>query len=292
MYWGWITKSILCGLLALLVLACGLWLYVIRVNAGETRIVFLAVGQGDAILISQGMNQIVIDGGRDGQLLLSRLGRYMPFYDRTIEVLIPTHPDADHVGGLSALLARYQVKTVLDTGARTDTKSAFLFYHDLEREGTASIPAVRGTTVTLPHGGKLTILFPNALLPSDVPETNEGSVVARFEFDETSFLFTGDLPDEEQFIRDLVPVDVLKVAHHGSQYSTSVDLLGLVQPREAIISVGKNTYGHPHPLVLERLQTHRVAVFRTDTDGDILYRCRTPVCQRESHSINPIGRGE
>jgi competence protein ComEC len=256
MYWGWITKSILGGLLASLVLACGLWLCIIRVNDGETRIVFLAVGQGDAILISQGMNQIVIDGGRDGQRLLSRLGRYMPFYDRTIEVLIPTHPDADHVGGLSALLARYQVKTVLDTGARTDTKSAFLFYHDLEREGTASIPAVRGTTVTLPRGGKLSVLFPNTQLPEDVPETNEGSVVARFEFDETSFLFTGDLPDEEQFIRDLVPVDILKVGHHGSQYSTSTELLDLVRPREAIISVGKNTYGHPHPLVLERLFFH------------------------------------
>lgn len=281
MYWGWITKAVLVGLLATLTLAFSLWLYFIHVNAGETKVVFLSVGQGDAILISQGMNQIVIDGGRDGRLLLSRLGRYVPFYDRTIEVLIPTHPDADHIGGLSALLERYQVKTVLDTGARTDTKSAFLFYHDLEREGMVSVPAVRGTSITLPRGGKLSVVYPSAPEPADVSETNEGSVVARFEYDETSFLFTGDLPDEEQFIPDLTPVNVLKAGHHGSQHSTSDALLDLVRPQTAIISVGKNTYGHPHPAVLERLLAHGVGIRRTDTEGDIVYRCREHVCQKD-----------
>ncbi|MFZ1654882.1 MAG: MBL fold metallo-hydrolase [Candidatus Moraniibacteriota bacterium] len=280
MYWGWITKSAIVGFLAALVFIFGLWLYGIHVDANETHIVFLAVGQGDAILISQGMNQIVIDGGRDGRLLLSRLGRHVPFYDRTIEVLIPTHPDADHIGGLSALLERYRVKTALDTGARTDTKSAFLFYRDLEHEGASLIPAVRGASVALPRGGKLTVLYPNTPLPEDVSETNEGSVVARFEYGETSFLFTGDLPDEEQFIPDLGQADVLKVAHHGSQYSTSDAFLSLIQPAEAVVSVGKNTYGHPSSAVLERLQAHGVSVSRTDTEGDIVYRCRERLCQR------------
>ncbi len=280
MYWGWITKSVLAGFLAVLVCIFGLWLYGIHTTVNETRIVFLAVGQGDAILISQGMNQIVIDGGRDGRLLLSRLGRYVPFYDRTIEVLIPTHPDADHIGGLSALLERYQVKTTLDTGARTDTKSAFLFYRDLEREGTSFIPAVRGTSITLPRGGKFMVLYPNTPLPEDVPETNEGSIVARFEYGESSFLFTGDLPDEERFIPDLGQADVLKVAHHGSQYSTSDTFLSLIQPEEAVVSVGKNTYGHPSPAVLERLSARGVALSRTDLEGDIVYRCRERDCRR------------
>ncbi|QQR78385.1 MAG: MBL fold metallo-hydrolase [Candidatus Moraniibacteriota bacterium] len=281
MYWGWITKSVLIGALATFTLAFGLWLFFIQTNAAETKVVFLSVGQGDAILISQGMNQIVIDGGRDGRLLLSRLGRHVPFYDRTIEVLIPTHPDADHIGGLSALLERYRVKTVLDTGARTDTRSAFLFYRDLEQEGADRVPALRGTSVTLPGGGALSVVYPYAPEPADVPETNEGSVVARFEYGETSFLFTGDLPDEERFIPDLTPVDVLKAGHHGSRYSTSDALLDLVRPEAAIISVGKNTYGHPHPAVLERLQTHGVNVSRTDMEGDIVYRCRENACQRE-----------
>lgn len=281
MYWGWVTKTVFASLLGLLVVAFGVWLYLIRVQAIETRVVFLSVGQGDAILISQGMNQIIIDGGRDGRLLLSRLGRHIPFYDRTIEALIPTHPDADHIGGLSALLERYQVKTMLDTGARTDTKSAFLFYRDLEREGLETIPALRGTTVTLPRGGTLSVVFPFAPEPADVPETNEGSVVSRFDYGETSFLFTGDLPDEERFIPDLAEVDVLKAGHHGSRYSTSDALLDQIRPKQAIISVGKNSYGHPHQAVLDRLGAHSVDIFRTDTDGDIVYICRENLCQRE-----------
>ncbi len=281
MYWGWITRTVLFALLATLVVAFGLWRYLIRSDADITRVVFLSVGQGDAILISQGMNQVVIDGGRDGRLLLSRLGRHIPFYDRTIETLIPTHPDADHIGGLSALLERYRVETVLDTGARTDTKSAFLFYRDLEREGARTVPALRGTSLALPRGGKLSVLYPYAPLPADVPETNEGSVVARFEFGETSFLFTGDLPDEERFISDLAAVDVLKVAHHGSQFSTSDTFLDRVRPSEAVISVGENRYGHPHASVLERLAAHRVALFRTDTEGDIVYTCVVDRCKRE-----------
>lgn len=282
MYWGWITKTILFALFVTVAVAFGLWLYVMKVDAGTTRVVFLSVGQGDAILISQGMNQIVIDGGRDGRRLLSRLGRHVPFYDRTIETLIPTHPDADHIGGLSALLERYRVETVLDTNARTDTKSAFLFYRDLEREGARSLPAIRGTTLALPKGGKLAVLYPYAPLPADVPETNEGSVVARFEFGETSFLLTGDLPDEEHFIPDLAPATVLKAAHHGSRYSTSDTLLDQVRPREAIISVGENSYGHPHPDVLTRLLAHGAAIYRTDTDGDIVYTCEGVRCEREN----------
>lgn len=281
MYWGWITKTILFTLLATLALAFGLWFYLIRVDASTTRIVFLSVGQGDAILISQGMNQVVIDGGRDGRRLLPRLGRHVPFYDRTIETLIPSHPDADHIGGLSALLERYRVETVFDTGARTDTKSAFLFYRDLEQEGARTVPALRGTALTLPRGGKLSVLYPYGPLPADMPETNEGSVVARFEFGETSFLLTGDLPDEERFIPDLAPADVLKAAHHGSQYSTSDALLDQVRPQEAIISVGENSYGHPHASVLTRLLAHGVAIHRTDTEGDIVYTCRGDRCQRE-----------
>lgn len=281
MHWGWATKTTFLILLAVLVAVFGAWFYLIHTDIDETRVVFLSVGQGDAILISQGMNQILVDGGRDGRRLLSRIGRYVPFYDRTIELLIPTHPDADHVGGLSALLERYQVVMAADTGARTDTKSAFLFYRDLEREGARIIPALRGTVLDLPEGGRLSFLYPYAPLPADVPETNEGSVVARFEFGETSFLLAGDLPDEEQFIPDIGPSAILKVAHHGSQYSTSDAFLDLVQPDEAVISVGENSYGHPHASVLARLSAHGAAIRRTDTDGDIVYTCRENRCKRK-----------
>lgn len=280
MYWGWITKTVILITLTSLVATFGLWLYLVRTDVTTTHIVFLSVGQGDAILISQGMNQIVIDGGRDGRRLLSRLGRYVPFYDRTIETLIPTHPDADHIGGLSALLERYQVKTIIDSGARTDTELAILFYHNLEREGAQMISGVRDTALALPQGGKLSILYPYGPLPVDMRETNEGSVVARFEFGKTSFLLMGDLPDEEQFIPDLKQSTILKVAHHGSRSSTSSALLSQVRPEEAVISVGENKYGHPHGDVLSRLTAHGVEVYRTDTQGDIVYICQKDRCER------------
>jgi competence protein ComEC len=273
MYWGWITKAFFLALGIFFALILGVWVFIVNGTEAETKIVFLDVGQGDAVLITQGSNQIVIDGGRDGRQLLARLGRYMPFWDRTVETLIPTHPDADHIGGLAMLLERYQVETILDTGARTDTRTAFLFYRDMEHEGAARVSAIAGTEVRLPFGGTLQLLHPRTPLPADIPETNTGSIVARFDFGETSFLLTGDLPTEETYLPDIQPADILKVAHHGSRSSTSDVWLDLVRPGTAIISVGKNDYGHPHPEVLERLREHGVEVLRTDELGSIVFRC-------------------
>lgn len=131
----------------------------------------------------------------------------------------------------------------------------------------------RGTTITFPAGGVLVIEYPLTPLPKEAADTNEGSVVARFTYGETSFLLTGDLPREETVLLDEQPVTVLKAAHHGSKYSTSVAFLQLVQPKEAVISVGKNSYGHPAAPVLERLQAVGAIIRRTDQEGDIRYEC-------------------
>ncbi len=274
MYFGWITKTTFAALLVLGVVTLGLWLGLVHFQANEVKVVFLSVGQGDAILIQSGRQQVLIDGGREGRTLLGALGREIPFYDRTIEVMIATHPDADHIGGFPGLLERYRVDQFIGTGATGKSDDFELLKRTLERKNISqTTPGRLGTSIELAQGGKLTLLYPRTLpLPEDM-ETNEGSIVARFDFGETSFLFTGDLADEETVLPHIEPVDVLKVAHHGSRSSTSDVWLDLVRPQEAVISVGKNSYGHPHGDVMDRLKIRNIAAYRTDELGSITYRC-------------------
>lgn len=267
--------------MGLLVVMGGLLMWHLSLLERQTSVTFLNIGQGDAILISQGNVQILIDGGRTGKELLARLGRHVPFWDRTIEFVIATHPDADHIGGLPALLNTYRVKHVLTSGAQSETETSRQFHEATTRAiGGEATTVFRGTTLTLPEGGTLTIEYPLSPLPKDSSNasTNEGSIVARFVYGETSFLLTGDLPHEETVLPDEAPVTVLKAAHHGSKYSTSEAWLKGIRPREAVISVGKNNYGHPAPEVLDRLRLMGVAIHRTDQEGDIVYQCQGTAC--------------
>jgi competence protein ComEC len=266
------------GVLMGLVLMGGLALWHLSIFERQTEIVFLDVGQGDAILISQGKHQILIDGGRTGKELLAQIGRHVPFWDRNIEFVIATHPDADHIGGLPSLFRTYEVDHVLTTGAQSDTETSRFFDEALSETRFGLTKVSRGTKITLPHGGELAIEYPLTPLSVEASDTNEGSIVARFVYGETSFLFTGDLPHEETVLSGEGEATVLKAAHHGSKYSTSDAFLDLVQPKEAVISVGKNSYGHPDPGVLERLGRRGVVVHRTDQGGALRYGCSENAC--------------
>ena len=248
------------------------------------RIVFFDVGQGDAILISEGNTQVLIDGGRDGKILLGKLGSFLPFWDRDIEVMIATHPDADHIGGLPSALRRYRVNHFLDNGSKSESD----IYQDLQRSIEESSTTERsvlgaGSRIVFPGGAVLSVLFPENGLANTYHETNKGSIVARLDYKEESFLFTGDLPQEETVLPGIKTIRVLKVAHHGSRYSTSAKWLSLVSPREAVVSVGKNRYGHPASEVIDRLRQAGVQVIRTDQGGDIIYSCRQTLCQRQEN---------
>lgn len=250
-----------------------LFLFWLHTYQETTAVTFLSVGEGDAILISQGSNQMLIDGGRTGKDLLARVGRQMPFWDRTVEIIIATHPDADHIGGFAALLSAYDVRTFLYTGAESGTETSVLLQKVLAAHHTRILKIFRGGNIRLPYGGELAIEYPLAPMPSETKETNAGSIVGRFIYGETQMLLTGDLPSEETVLPHIRPADILKVAHHGSKYSTSAAFLDLLKPKEAVLSVGKNSYGHPSPDVLGRLAEHGIAIRRTDTQGDIQYRC-------------------
>ncbi len=279
MYFAWIARILLISLLAAALLL-GVQLFLMWKYDQETTISFLAVGQGDAILIQSGHEQVLIDGGRDGSVLLAALGEKIPFYDRTIEVVIATHPDADHIGGFPMLFERYQIGQFIETGfsqietTEKTTDDLILLRRALERFGIQrDIPGRAGVILHLRHGGSLEILYPRKLPLARDLSSNEGSIVTRFTFGKTDFLFTGDLPHEEEFLPMVQPVEVLKAAHHGSASSTSDAWLDLVRPKEVILSVGENNYGHPASQVLERFAQRQITSLRTDEDGSITYVC-------------------
>lgn len=243
----------------------------------NTDIVFLNVGQGDAILIQQGRHQILIDSGKESRQLSSELGRYIPFWDRHIEIIIPTHPDADHIGGFAGLTKHYTLGRVLWTGVEGESD----VYTKFQQVLTATVPKDRwqkiaaGSTIVLPQGGELTVLYPYEIASGKAKDedTNATSLVMRFQFGETSFLLTGDLAEEEKVLGTVKPVTVLKAAHHGSKYSSSNTFLNMVSPEEVVISVGKNNYGHPSKEVLERITKTEAKILRTDQEGSIRYQC-------------------
>jgi len=242
----------------------------------ELKVIFLNVGQGDATLIMQGDKQVLIDGGPDGQILLEKLGKYVPFWDRKIELIVASHPDQDHIQGLTDVLEKYQIGSVIQNSDESDSQ-IFKKYKDLLAQKNINIiDAQPGAKAEIGNGAGMEILGPLEE-KNDKKDTNIDSVVAKLTFGKNNFLFTGDSPFEEE--NDLlktteeISANVLKVSHHGSKYATSQEFLEKVQPKEAIISVGKNNYGHPSPEILERLEKDKIKIIRTDESGDVEYDC-------------------
>ncbi len=269
-------------LLALLAVALILF-FIIRSDSQKLKVVFLNVGQGDAILISQGSNQILIDGGPNEQVLMDELGKYVPFWDRKIELMIATHPDQDHISGLIAVAKNYQVGAFMDPDIVDNTPAYQQLKKVIREKNIPEITALSGEKIKM-NGAEMDILHPDA--GEIFADTNSASVVAKLVFGKNSFLFTGDLPNEKEAEliaeeKDL-SAEVLKVGHHGSRHSTSEEFLDAVKPQDAVISVGKhNMYGHPTKEVLDRLQAKGIRIFRTDQSGDMVYECQNKdeLCQ-------------
>jgi competence protein ComEC len=262
---------------------------------------FFDVGQGDAIFIeTPSRQQILIDGGPDSKIL-EKLGKEMPFYDRTIDLVILTHPERDHLMGLLEVLKKYKVENILWTGIVRDT-AEFKEWLKLIKKEKANIFITRaGQRIIFSMSPDLVdryieIFYPFENLEGQLfKDSNNTSIVAKLNFGENSFLFTGDAyqsVEEELIIREnscsnsckfaTLDSDILKIAHHGSKTSSSEEFLKAVLPELAIISVGKNKdllpdcdnkernyYGHPSCEVLERLKNFGINILRTDLDGDI-----------------------
>lgn len=253
------------------------------VASGELRVWFFDVGQGDAtLIITPEGHQILIDGGPD-RVVLAKLGEALPPWDRTLDAVIATHPDADHIGGLAAVLGGYEVARVITNGDGKDTSVAAAFESARASEPGASLETGRrGRTLAF---GELTLteLWPaeGALADDDA---NAASIVYRLDYGDTSVLLMGDATEgvEGEITKgtwgadgtegtEALDVDVLKVGHHGSATSSSYAFLQEVSPEFAVISCGlENRYGHPHPAVVQRFLDLGVDILRTDLSGDIL----------------------
>lgn len=277
------NRKIICSLL-LMLLALGVILFLIiqfSLQSQELKVIFFDVGQGDAILVSQGQNQVLIDGGKDGKIILEKLGKYIPFWDRAIETVIATHPDQDHIGGLVDVAKNYKIETVLETDARSDSQTYGSWEDLISSKNIQKTEAIKNTTIKFPNEARIEILYPFFSVGDAGSNSNDWSVVAKLIFGENKFLFTGDLPNtkETELIADKADIkaDVLKVSHHGSKYATSEEFLRAVSPKEAVISVGKNNmYGHPAPEIIGRLLKNGIKIWRTDELGDIKYICADP----------------
>jgi competence protein ComEC len=266
--------------------------YQIFVAARPLQVIFLDVGQGDSILIQKGTRQILIDGGPSGKTELARLGKYLPYFDREIEIVIATHPDRDHIAGLVEVARNSKIGKVLLTGAEKDTQ-VYKEWKDVLSYNKVETVEVSGGTEVKFDDAEMKILNPPGKVSAGTGDSNNSSVVARLDYGENSFLFTGDIesPAEKEILESLpadghgdenVDVDVLKVAHHGSKYSSSEAFLDAASPETAVISVGKNnSYGHPTEAVLDALKSRNINVLRTDELGDIRYYCeRKSKCEK------------
>lgn len=270
--------GVILSLLVLSIAIASIILYSQKNNG--LKVIFLDVGQGDAILVSEGNYQMLVDGGRDGKLLLGKLGKYIPFWDRNIEIMMATHPDQDHIAGLISVLKSYNVKTVIKNSDKNDTQTYERFQNDIDNEKSENVEAKRGVKIKFPSGTKAEVIYPPSET-GDLPDnqSNSGSVVVKITYGNNSFLLTGDLPKnkEKEIINSGLDIGsrVFKVAHHGSKYSTSTEFLDKVNPDDAIISVGKNnSFGHPNQEVLDLLENKGIDILRTDEKGDIVFECK------------------
>lgn len=239
------------------------------------HISFLDVGQGDAILIQKGSQQILIDGGPSPQAITMEMGSRMPFWDRTIELVILTHPHADHVTGLVEVLNDYHVEQILSPDLYCDLDIYDEWLDLIQEKNIKYTAACYGQLIEF-NGVTIEILNPQEIFLTDTEsDIDNNGLVLHISMGDISFLLTADLMWQGEFeliSRRLIPEStVIKVGHHGSATSTTLELLVVVNPQLAVISADPEEYGHPSDEVITRLEAELGAdnIYRTDEDGTI-----------------------
>ena len=274
-------------LIGLLLIALIIWFLVL--NQRPERILetdFLDVGQGDAILIKTPKGQtVLIDGGPDNKVL-EKLGKYLQPLQKRIDLIILTHPHADHVSGLIEVLRRYSVGLVVLNGVYLKTDNYDQFLNAIEDNKVKVLIAEAGEAIHFDKDLEFDILSPNKNLAGLAfnknsesfgtagDDVNDTSIVGKLIFNDFSIMFMADATSkiENQILAygDNLKSDILKVGHHGSKYSSFPIFLKTVAPKAGIIEVGvKNFYGLPSQAALSRFKMFGANIFRTDQNGDI-----------------------
>jgi competence protein ComEC len=254
-----------------------LYLFLNQKKENNLEVIFLDVGQGDAILIKTPVGQnILIDGGEDKKII-KRLSEELSWWDRKIDLMILTHPHSDHVGGLVDVLQRYEVLKILYTGARHNSPD-YLTWLKLIREKEVNLNIINHQQkILLADALVLDIIYPGSQdLIDNQKNLNNTSIVARLSYGKTSFLFMGDAEIETEEIlleeQKELKADVLKIGHHGSDTSSTDNFLRMVDPDYAVIEVGEdNHFNHPSPRIIRRLERLDIKIFRTDINGSIKF---------------------
>ncbi|MDB4978906.1 MAG: metallo-beta-lactamase family protein [Candidatus Peribacteria bacterium] len=271
------SRSSLSGLLVSLILAAltGFGGYQISLLPdGKLHAYFLDVGQGDSIfLVSPSGKQILVDGGPDLSTL-EQMAKHMPFFDKSIDLVILTHPDKDHISAFPEVLKRYNVKQVMLTGVEHSIGQYDAFIDAISRQQIPVLLADPKKDIRIGDGLVLDIIWPNAATMDPHTVTNATSIVMRVLYKQHSILLTGDIEKvtENQILATgaYIHSDILKVAHHGSKTSSSTGFLLAVSPQLAVISVGKdNQFGHPSPSVITRYAAMHIPVRTTMDEGTI-----------------------
>jgi competence protein ComEC len=267
-------------LIILLILAISVWfiLYYFINHKDYLKVVFLDVGQGDSIYIeAPNGKQLLIDGGPDAKLL-SSLSKVMPFADRSIDMIVATHPDSDHIGGFPILIDSYKVTSIIENGGNSDSKIYSSLEDKIVKNKINKFVAKRNQHIILDE--KKNIYFDIIFPDRDVAklDSNDASIVGKLVYGKNSFMFTGDATtytenligwnENDKTLRS----DVLKLGHHGSRTSSGISWLLKVNPKVAIISAGKNNrYGHPHKELLDRLSSLNIPFLNTAENGNIIF---------------------
>lgn len=257
-------------------------LSVVAANSTDKQltVTFLDVGQGDATLIeTPSGTQVLIDGGQP-RTVNRPLGRQLPFYDRSLDVVIATHADADHIGGLVDVLADYRVDLIATPSRPNDTAGYRFFQQaaaaEVDNAGARALKLTRGDVIHLDDGAYLVTLFP--LKEHQPDDLNDSSTVFKLIYGETSLILTGDSSqDIEEYLASIdggfLQADVLKLGHHGSDTSSSNIFLSAVSPAMAVVSAGAdNSYGHPSPAVMQRLSNLEIETVCTCDEGDVQFQ--------------------
>jgi len=240
------------------------------------KVAFLDIGQGDAIFIEapSGM-QMLIDAGQNKKVL-EELTKVISYDDRTIDAVLTTHPDADHIGGIPFVFERFDVDTYIST-ANTSETATFKHVEDsvAGEAGVVRLYAKRGMFFDLGAGVIVTVLFPDRDVSNE--ESNDSSIVVQVSYGDIEFMLTGDAPQSvENYLvslgEDKLESEVLKLGHHGSKTSTSESFLEIVGPEYAVISAGRdNRYGHPHKEVVDRVEEKGIQILNTQIDETIVF---------------------
>ena len=241
-------------------------------SSNNLKIYFLNVGQGDSEYIKTPSGQdILIDGGPDTSVL-NELGKVMDFGDREINLVILSHPHADHLTGLLEVINRFKVDEVWETGVDYPSATYDNWRSEISAKQIPDKIVKAGESKNFGEA-KISILYPLSPLENKkIDNLNNASIVSRLDYKKFSVLYMGDLEKDAQtkVLNQNLFATILKVAHHGSSNGLSEDILKVIRPVIAVIEVGKdNTYGHPAPSVINLLKQYAVRIYRTDQNGTV-----------------------